>query len=69
MRDFYVEVAWNHKGTRYEKKSYERVTAASVSGAVRAAMDQVKEKEPDSLRAALGSRIHFTVTMIGQERA
>lgn len=65
MKNFLVDVSWNHKGSRYEKKSYERVKAASVSGAVRAAMEAVNKKEPNSLRVVLGERIHFAVTVIG----
>lgn len=67
MKDFLVDVSWNHKGTRYEKKSFERVKASSVSGAVRVAMKKAAEKHPDSLRVVAGERILFAVTMTGQK--
>ncbi len=66
MRDFVVEISWNHKGTRYEKKSFEKVKASSLSGAVRAATEEAKRKHPDSLRVVPGERILIAVTLIGQ---
>jgi hypothetical protein len=66
MNTFSVEISWNHKGSRYEKKSFERGTASRVSGAVEAAMKEAKKKHPGSLRVVLGERIQLAVTMIGK---
>lgn len=67
MKLYLVDVAWNHKGARYEKKSIERVSASSVATAGRAAIAATKKKHPGSLRETAGARFYITITVIGKE--
>jgi hypothetical protein len=67
MHLYLVDLAWNHKGDRYEKKAHERVTASSAGAAVGAALREAKKTHRGSLREIPGARFHFTITVIGRE--
>ncbi len=67
MTDYLVDVAWNHKGARYEKRSTERVTASSATAAAGRALRETKKKHRGSLREVPGARFHITITVIGRE--
>lgn len=69
MTDYLTDVAWNHKGARYEKRSFESVRASSVATAARAAIAAAKKKHPGSLRETAGARFYITITVIGREGA
>ena len=64
---YLADLAWNHKGARYEKTSHERVSASSVGVAIGKAYREVKKRHPGSLREIPGSRFHFTITVIGRD--
>jgi hypothetical protein len=67
VKHYLVDLAWNHKGARYEKRSTERVSASSVATAARAAIAGTKKKHPGSIRETAGARFYITITVIGRE--
>ena len=66
MKQYLVDVAWNHKGARYEKAKTVRVAATNAARAAGAALAEVRKKEPESVREVPNARFHFTVTVIDQ---
>jgi hypothetical protein len=64
---YLVDLAWNHKGDRYEKKAHERVTASYAGAAAGAALRETRKKHRGSLREVPGARFYFTITVIGRE--
>ena len=65
MTNYLVDVAWNHKGARYEKRSHERVSASSAGAAISNAISKTRKKHRGSVREVPGARFYFTVTVIG----
>ena len=68
MKEYSVEVKWDHKGNRYPVRSYYRTKASRMSTAVFRILNNVKEANPKNFREPKGATVRIHVTVLGDSR-
>jgi ribosomal protein L20 len=67
MRQYLVDLVWDHKGGRYPKCHTARISASSVPSAIARAYRDARQRNRGSIREVAETRIRATVTVIGEK--
>ncbi len=67
MREYSINVRWNHKGNRYPLFSNQRVKASTAEIAARKALKAVRVQNRGSFREVADAQIRIDIIVIGTD--